>query len=678
MRILIGFGKTYLRPYVGMCAGILLLMIVSMLLDLAPVHLTRMVIDSAIAAGSLSMLAGLAAVFIGALLISAVVEYVLTILCSRTSQRIVLDIRSRLVDHLMALGPTFYRSQDVGKVANRVMGDVSSLESFLTSSLFAPWLHLGTAGVLLAYLFVMDRQLALVAAAAVPFYLLATIAFQRPLNQASLDVQQRQDDVYCDLLESIRGLPEIQAFANEQAEVAQFRRVLERYFRSEMQLIKVDGLAGGSVSLVQGLATVAVLCVGGWLSISRGQPKVGELMAFLMALGQLLSTSRGFTGVFMRYFQVEPVIRRLNEYFEAAPDIVPSAKAEPLRHVGGALATDEVEFAYEFDRPALAGVSLQVAPGQMVALVGTNGAGKSTIMKMFLRIFDPQKGRVLIDGRDVRQFALSDLRRSMGVVTQNSAMFNATVRENILFWREARPEQFNHALQFSTAEEVVFSLGLDRPPGRLVKGHEQSKIIKARALLKIYFEEADIACFFVFHDSDGVNPNLSLRQNIMNAHRRLPINLDEGANNEVLATVRTILQRAVCEAGIQPLVREAGLEHPVSLDPCNLSGGQIRRLCLARALISQPAIFLLDEPTTGIDPVSVSAIRQAILNMPANANGHRPTRLLVSHDLSLIREADQILVFDGGRIVERGKHDDLLAAKHLYYQLVRSQETGNC
>ncbi len=497
-------------------------------------------------------------------------EMVSTVVSVRFGQRMVYDLAADLYLHLQRLSLLFHRRRAVGDTITRVTGDPYCVQMLVTGALL-PLLQAG-AGLLTMFVVMwrLEPVLTLVAVAAVPFLVGAIAVFGGPMRQRTrcrLDVEAR---LMSSVAQTLTAMPAVQAFTREEVEHARFRREAGEAVRAYQRQTAAEMAFKLAVGLVTAVGTAALMWIGGRRALA-GAVSPGTILVFLSYLASLYGPLNSITYTISTLQHAAANAERVGEILDTPHDVPEAPGARDVR-LHGAVRYEDVVFGYDPARPVLRDISFDVRPGERVALVGPTGAGKTTLVNLLLRFFDPWTGRVLVDGHDVRELRLRGLRRQVAIVLQEPFILPLTVAENIAYGRPDAPR-----------EAVV------------------AAAVAARA------DE------FI---------------------RRLP----------------------------------DGYDTPVGEAGATLSGGEKQRLAIARAFLKDAPILVLDEPTSSLDARTEAALMEALGRLAAGR-----TTLIIAHRLSTVRSADRILVLDRGRVVEQGRHDELLARGGLYATLCRHQ-----
>jgi ABC-type multidrug transport system fused ATPase/permease subunit len=561
----------YLGPYWKPLAATGVFVTLHTALSLLPPLFQREIVDGVIGRGDLARLLPL---ILGLLVIYALAE-VMNVgdqyLRHTVGEKFLFDLRVRIYDHLQRLSLAFFERTSTGELMSRVSNDVNALEQFVTHgtvlTVMAALRLVGAAAVLL----VMDWRLALVALLPAPIIAYGLRRFNQLARPIYRRVRDRLGDVNARLQDDLAGIRVIQAFGQEDAELARFSDVSRTYYRERVSSIRYWSTFFPAMSFVQALGGVLVLGAGAAMVV-QGTLTLGTLVAFLAYIVSFYDPMRRLTEVDNTFQQAIAAADRIFELLDQVPEIRDAPAAIALEEVAGEVAFEDVHFRYGSGDEVLHDVDFHMAPGEVVALVGPSGAGKTSIANLLCRFYDPTHGRILLDGHDLRTVQMRSLRQHVAVVLQDTFLFNATVRQNLLYGKP---------------------------------GASEAELIEAA--------KAAYAHDFILEMPKGYDTEIG-------------------------------------ERGVK------------------LSGGQRQRLALARALLADPRILILDEATSSVDAEAEFLIQQAL---DAVMKGR--TALVIAHRLSTIRNADKIIALEGGRIQEIGQHSDLLQRGGLYSHLYQRQ-----
>jgi len=527
--------------------------------------------EAASTGGSLTLLAG----SVAALIIFTILKGIATFLQGRwsevASQSVAFDLRNAIQTKLTLLSFSFHDQSETGQLLSRAVQDVDRIR-FLTGRatlriIDSVVLALATAVILV----VMSPRLALLVTLTLPLLAHRALRLGSILRPLSVQIQNQLGVLTTRLEQNLRGARVIKAFAQEPAEVVRFEKENQQWFKLSNTAARVQSINGPLLDLIANLGVVVIILYGGILVI-RDQLTLGELVAFSTYLGQLYNPVRLMGNIIPAIVQAASSAGRIFEILDAVAEVSDEPDAIPLPPIEGSVTFENVSFAYSGTRTVLDRVNLTVQPGQVIALLGATGSGKSTITNLIPRFYDPTTGRILIDGVDIRGVTLQSLRSQIGMVLQETTLFIGTIYENIAFGRSG-----------ATREEVI----------------EAARAAQA-------------------HDFITATP-----------------------------------------AGYDTLVGERGV---------TLSGGQKQRIALARALLTDPRILILDDATASVDTDTEHLIQAALDRLMEGR-----TTFVIAHRLSTVRRADLILVLEKGKIVARGTHQQLLKTSSLYAQVYARQ-----
>jgi len=426
----------FMWPYRGRAALALVAMIVYTGANIAIPVLVGYAIDAGIEAGDLRVVDLAIIGFIAIAALSLLASYVQTYLVSWVGQRVILDFRRTLFEHIQKLSLDFFSRQRTGWIVSRLTNDIDALDQLVTDGVTS----LVTNGLTLAgatlVLFVIDWRLALATLAVMPFLIAATMVFRTHSARSYAKVRERIGDVSAHLQESVSGVRTLKAFRRESADVTAFDRRNDSYREANWETVKQSGYYFPFVEFLSTVALVVVLWYGG--SLVTGQTiQIGVLVTFIGLLASFFDPVQQLSQLYNTFQASMAAMRKIYTVLDTEPDLVDAPDAEPLVDVRGEVAFRQVTFGYDTARPVIHAVDLVIPAGRTVALVGPTGAGKSTLIKLLARFYDPDQGTVTVDGHDLRQATIASLREQLAVVPQEAFLFSGPIMENIRF---ARPE----------------------------------------------------------------------------------------------------------------------------------------------------------------------------------------------------------------------------------------------
>jgi len=518
----------------------------------------------------LRMLFLIPVLIVGLFLLKGTFYYGQAYLMSYVGHRIVADMREKLYHHLQYLSLSFFTKTPTGILISRLTNDVTLIQGAVSSALTSILRDSFTILALTGVIFYRDWKLACIASIILPLAAIPIVKFGQKLRKFSLKGQIRMGFITSLLQETISGNRIVKAFTMEDYEHRRFAAENDRFFNIVMKRQKIRALSSPVVELLGGVGIAGIVLIGGY-AVIEGSSTPGTFGSFLAALALLYKPFKSLSSV-------NDVIQgglaagsRVFELLDTTPDIRDADGAVPLDGISHGVKFERVSFKYE-DEMVLKDIELEVKGGDVVALVGMSGAGKTTLVNLIPRFYDVHKGRITMDGRDIRTVTIKSLREHIGIVTQQTILFNDTARNNIAYGDISRSE-----------DEIV----------------EAAKAANAHEFIQ-----------------------------------KLPM-------------------------GYDTVIGEQGVK---------LSGGERQRISIARALLKNAPILILDEATSSLDSESEFQVQVALERLMANR-----TVFLIAHRLSTIRNAHRIVVIDNGRIVEEGTHDELLAMNRTYKRLYQMQ-----
>jgi ABC-type multidrug transport system fused ATPase/permease subunit len=424
-----------LRPYRGRVLLMLAALWVATGAALVPPYLAGLAIDEGIQQGDTGVLTTILIVFIGAALINWGATYLQTYLINWVGQRALQDLRIELFQHLQRLSIGFYSRNKTGVLISRITNDVQALDQLVTEgiqTLFSSTLTLiGTAAILV----LLDPSLALVTFLTFPVLFLGSIAFRLASSGAYRLTREKIAAVTAYLQETLSGVRVVRVFGQEHRHRTRFAELNDEHRRVNMKTVYLNAAYFPSVELLSAVATAAILLYGGNQVIDGEGVTIGVLASFVFYLQSFFDPIQSLSQLYTTYQAGMAALDKIFELLDEEPDLGDKPGAIELTRLRGEIEFDEVSFSYDGAAPALCEVGLHVPPGQTVALVGATGAGKSTLAKLVARFYDPDHGRVLVDGHDLRDVTERSLRSQLGIVPQEGFLFSGTIRDNIAFGR---------------------------------------------------------------------------------------------------------------------------------------------------------------------------------------------------------------------------------------------------
>ena len=577
----LGRIASYLMPYMWRAGLLVLVLVVTIGSELSPPQITRRIVDNvllpqgetvpSIGQGE-ALLIRYVLVLIGLRILSWGMELAHGWIVSWLGARVTADIRSHLYRRLEMLSMQFYDSRRVGALMSRVTRDTDMLREFLVNGL--PYLVINILKIfgILGVLFYMHWQLTLYMLIPIPFIIIWGRLFWKRMRRIFNKHSQGWAHLSTQLHEAFAGIRVVKAFAQEVREIRQFEKRNTDLMRISRRTARHWLVFFAVMSFLTGCGGLIIWLVGG-LEVLKGSLTLGTIGAFShymwLVYGPLEWLGRVNTWMTRAFAGAE----RIFEVIDASPEAYSDPKATALEKIKGQVTFKDVTFGYDKSKPVLHGVDLDVVPGEMIGLVGRSGVGKTTTVNLIARFYDVDRGAIEVDGVDVRELRLEDLRRQIGIVLQEPFLFSGTIAENVGYGNPG-----------ATFEEIM----------------QAAKAANAHN--------------FIVAKEDGYDTNVGERGN-------------------------------------------------------NLSGGEKQRISIARAILHDPRILILDEATSSVDVETEKEIQEAVARLVQNR-----TTFAIAHRLSTLRNADRLVVLDGGKIVEIGTHSELMEKKGVFYDLVELQQ----
>jgi subfamily B ATP-binding cassette protein MsbA len=563
------------KPFRRWIPVLLFLVALGALVEAAEIWLFQYVVDDVLVAGDLGALIPLAIGYLALTLGGGLVSFADDYLGTSIAERLVLALRLQVLDHVQRLSLDVLNRHRLGDLVTRVSSDVQQIETLLLSGITEALSAVLRIAFFATALFILEWRLALVVLVIAPAFWLVARHFSRLVKRASREQRRRVGSLGAIAEEAFSNAALVQT-ANAQPLVRErFRRHNEGVVDAELAGARIHGFFTPLVDLIELAGVLAVIALG-TVAVADGTLTIGGMLVFVAYLSQLLGPIRDLGSLANTFFRALAGAERVIELLDERPRVCDRAGAPALGRVRGAISLEGVTLAYPgAESPALYDVTLEVEPGQTLAVVGPSGAGKSSLARLLVRLYDPDGGVVRLDNRDLRDVTLKSVRENVALLLQEALVMRGTVAENIRFGRPgASDDEVRAAARAAGADAFIAGL------------------------------------------ADGYATDIGERG------RRL-------------------------------------------------SGGQRQRLAIARTLLADAPVLVLDEPTTGLDAVA----REQLL-APLHEIAARRTAVVISHDLQTAAEADLVAVLDGGRLVQSGTHDDLLAADGLYARLWAVQQAG--
>jgi ATP-binding cassette subfamily B protein len=557
----------FLRPYRGRVILTALTAVGLMVCTVTLPYLTGRVIDDVLTGRQEDALTPIVIAVVVVGVVRFGLAFVRRYMAGWVSLAVEFDLRERMFGHLQRLSFAYFDRMPVGQLMSRATSDLQTVRFFLGYGLIFLFMHAFTLVLVSAILFWINPLLAALSLLIGPAMVAVAARSSRRSHPVLVDAQQKVGEMTQTAEESIVGVRVIKAFGQEDAQGERFAERSRAAFLRSMDANRLQAFYQPLMGFLPVLGLAVVLLVGGVLTI-EGSMSLGEFVEFYLYLTLLMWPFRSIGMLVGNAQRAVASGQRIFEVLDATPDLDERPDARPLPAGGGHVRLEGVRFGYDPDRPVLDGFDLDIPAGRTIALIGATGSGKSTLTQLIPRYYDPQGGRVLLDGADVRDLRLDDLRRAVGMVSQEPFLFSATIRDNIAYGVPG------------AAEDAVLAA---------------ARLAQAEGFI-----------------------------------RALP-------------------------EGYDTVVGERGY---------TLSGGQRQRLAIARAVVTDPRVLVLDEATASVDASTEREISDALRAVMAGR-----TTIIIAHRLSTIALADEIVLVDGGRPAARGTHDELYAMSALYREI---------
>ncbi len=446
----------YTRPYRRDLLIVIGVMVVASMVRLIEPYLLRTAIDEGVVVGNLDVINRVAILWLVFQMIGAAGDYVRIRMLSRTGQGMLFDLRQQLFTHLQWLSLRFYDGRPVGRIMSRVTNDVEAINDFINTGIATVVSQVVSLLGIVIVMFALNVRLALMAFAVLPGMVWIVARLRPRMETAWRNVRKANSNINANLNENITGIRVTQAFCREQENIEKFDELNDAYYDRFMGAIKVEIIMWPLVDVFGTVGSSLVIWLGAWM-VLNGELTIGYVLAFTDYLWRFWEPISAISRVYSRVLSAMASAERIFEYLDTAPEITEAPDAIDLPDVRGEVRFDNVSFRYDDgDRYVLNDVSIAVQPGQTVALVGPTGAGKTSIINLLMRFYDPQQGRVLIDGHDLRSIKLASLRARMALVLQDSFLFSGSIADNIRYSRiDATDEEIERVAKAVRVDRFV-------------------------------------------------------------------------------------------------------------------------------------------------------------------------------------------------------------------------------
>ncbi|MGA3210212.1 MAG: ABC transporter ATP-binding protein [Terriglobales bacterium] len=581
--------RELVRPYRGTLVVIFLAMLVETAMSLAAPWPLKIIIDNVVGSHKLNpwldrllrpmldggqrmhvaVLVAFAVVIIAA--IGALASYIDNYYTESLGQWVAYDLRMKTYHHLQRLSLGYYNTHQTGTLLSTITTDIQTIQSFASASTLNILIDILTIVCMLGLMFWLNWDFTLIALGVTPIMLLFISRFKKAVKKATHEVRKEQAEIVATVQQGLESMQMVKAFGRQDMEQAALADVSQAALHASLKARMVKSLLSPLVTITVALCTAVVLWRGAFL-ILAGAMSVGALTVYLAYLNKFFKPVKDLATTTNAIAQAAVGVDRIRAILETDAVIPEHPEAITPPAFKGGVVFEHVAFGYDADKKILGDVNFEIKPGQLVGVVGPTGSGKSTIVSLIPRFYDPNGGTVRIDGRDVKEYKIKELRDQIGYVLQETVLFRGTIAENIAFGRpEATREEIIAAAKLANADEFI---------SQMTKGYDT-------------------------------------------------------------------------------MVGERG---------STMSGGQRQRIGIARVMVRNNPILLLDEPTAALDSESEKLVIEALERLMKGR-----TVITIAHRLSTIRDADQIIVISGGVVAESGNHDELMARNGIYADLHRTQ-----
>jgi ABC-type multidrug transport system fused ATPase/permease subunit len=574
MKLLLRFAKKYTWALILTIFASLALVGAQLLIPWLIRNLITLVTDQSLSTETMQRVTQLSLIALIAFVARGFMQFLRSYMAHIAGWGVVSDARKFVYEHLQKLSLRFYEDKQTGQLMSRVVNDTDLFERMIAHAVPDVLVNIITFIAITAILANLNWQLTLYSMAPIPLVILALVGFAKVVRPAFRRRQAQVGELNALLNDSISGIREIKAFNRESEQMERVELGIEQYKVSLMAALKLMAVFQPFIDFSTSIGQLVAIFFGGRMAL-QGTLPIADLVAFFLYLEMFYQPIRALGTSWEQVQESLAGFDRISELLDVEPEVKPAQHPQTLPEpIQGALELENISFSYVDGEPVLENINLDIPASNIVALVGPTGVGKSTLVSLIPRFYDVKEGAIKLDGKDIRDLEIDQLRSKISIVLQDVFLFHGTVRENLLFGNpKAKDEEVIHAAQVANAHDFIMAL-----------------------------------------------PN-----------------------------------------GYDTLIGERGVK---------LSGGQRQRLSIARAILKDSPILILDEATSAVDTETELLIQQALERLM-----HGRTTIIIAHRLSTVRNADNIVVLEGKEIVEQGTHDDLIAKNGLYHRLYTVQES---
>lgn len=478
----------YVRPYTGALVPVVVLSLLSTALSLVLPYLTKLIVDDAIVGRDFPLLLRIVGAFLAITLVSFGLNVVSGMRYTRVSADILFDMRLELYRHLQKLSPRFYARTPLGDIVSRINGDIGEIQRIISEAALSWFGQIVALVGTVAWLIYLDWRLFVVSIVVLPPALLALIRYRSELEDRVRVLRERSADIGSFLIETLQGMRTVVGSNAQGRETARFRTRNDSFVQALLSMRLFTYVAGGVPGLLMTAGTGIVFVYGGYRVI-EGTMTFGTFVAFMAYQARLMSPVQGLMGIYTNLATARASLVRVNDLLETVPDVIDSPEAIALSAARGELRFEGVGLSFGRGAQGLEDIDVVIPPGQVVAIVGVSGSGKSTLADLLSRQIDPARGSVRLDGRDLRDLRLEDVRRHVAVVEQDPFIFHASLLENVRYARpDATTDDISEAIGAAGLEALVASMpdGLHTvlgERGRQLSAGERQRVAIARAFL---------------------------------------------------------------------------------------------------------------------------------------------------------------------------------------------------